>query len=74
LSDEPLRDKIFRPQPKATEIAAELPPHPPGVPRARFAASDPADASVGRAMKEVAELMPDFATVAERYPLLRNEL
>jgi uncharacterized repeat protein (TIGR03809 family) len=74
LGNEPLRDKIYRPQPRAAEIPAEPPSGTASVPEARFASSDPAEASVARAMQEVSELTLDLAAIAERYPLLRNEL
>jgi hypothetical protein len=70
LGSEPLRDKIYRSQPNATEISAEP---ASDTPASRFDPSDP-EASVARAMKEVSELALDHATIVERYPLLRNEL
>jgi uncharacterized repeat protein (TIGR03809 family) len=74
LGNEPLRDKIYRAQPSPSDIFAEPPSDTSNEPEACFDPSDPAEASVGGAMTEVFELTLDLATIAERYPLLRNEL
>jgi hypothetical protein len=74
LANEPLRDKIYRTQPNGAEVFAEQPSVALSVPDNRFDPSDPAEVSVAGAMTEISGLTLDLVTIAERYPLLRNEL
>jgi uncharacterized repeat protein (TIGR03809 family) len=66
------RDSVHLLQPLAVEIPAEAPPGNSIAPQADAAGS--AEALLVRAIYEAAELTPDLAPIAERYPLLRNAL
>jgi uncharacterized repeat protein (TIGR03809 family) len=58
----------------ATDIPTEPSADTPLVPETRFASSESEEASVRITTQEGAELTLDVAAIAQRYPLLRNEL
>jgi uncharacterized repeat protein (TIGR03809 family) len=68
------RDPVHRLQPMAVEISAERPPAISIVPQAEGVADEEEALSTPPIYDEASELTPGTATIAERYPLLRNAL
>jgi hypothetical protein len=68
------RTAALLPKLMAAEIPTEPPPDTSIVQETRFARSESEGASARPAMQKISELTLDFAAIAQRYPLLRNEL